>query len=528
MKSASIKLSSILSLALVACFTFLTVNVSADDKKPNVLFISVDDWNDWVGAYGGNQAITPNLDKLAARGVSFRNAHTSAVYCAPSRTSLMTGKNPHSIGAYHDQPHFASVNHPELKDLSIWFRENGYHTAGGGKLYHHMPGFIDVRGWDEYFHWSDHGKKKGWHLDSWGGDAPLPDEIPASPIAKYLFEKELRRNPDKEPKKLNSHMEWGILPDEKEEEMADTLCANWAAQFLKTYDGDEPFFLGFGSYAPHKPNFVPQKYFKMYPLHEVEQPGMEPGDLNDLPPVLQKKMLNRRKHIDTPVRELKSGRKAVRGYLAALSYTDAMVGRVLDALAESPYADNTVIVLWSDNGYHLGEKGAWAKHTLWERTSNVPFIWAGPGVAEGEIVDTTVSLLDIYPTLIELCGLPENPENEGVSLAAALDDPASAKDRLVVQCADIDQFALINQKWRYIQTAQGEEQLYDLERDPQEHTNLAGRPELAETLKSFAARLPVDVADPGLRPKDLRLSITGDTFKWQEKKGKGVKKGPVK
>lgn len=485
--------------------------------RPNVLFISVDDWNDWVGSFGNNQAITPNLDRLAAGGVAFRNAHASAVYCAPSRTSLMTGRNPHSIGAYHDQPHFAPQNHPELKDLSLWFRENGYYTAGGGKLYHHMPGFIDFRGWDEYFHWSEIGKSKAWHLNSWGEGAPLPSEIPASPIAKYLFEKEQARSPEKDPKKLNSHMEWAVLPDDLEEEMADTICANWAAEFLTNYADEKPFFLGFGSYAPHKPNFVPQKYFKMYPLPEVEQAGMFPGDLNDLPPLLKKKALNRKAHIDTPMRELKCGKKAVRGYLAALSYTDAMVGRVLDALAASPHADNTVIVLWSDNGYHLGEKGAWAKHTLWERTSNVPFIWAGPGIERGATVDTTVSLLDTYPTLVELCGLPANPRNEGTSLAAILADPESAKDRTVLQ-GDSDQFALINQTWRYVRTTGGEEQLYRVDQDPGEHDNLADDPKFLATLKEFRAQLPTEIAKAGKRPKELKLVIDGESFSWKEKK----------
>ncbi|MEO0415193.1 MAG: sulfatase [Verrucomicrobiota bacterium] len=497
--------------------TLLLLGFARAADHPNVLFISVDDWNDWIGIHGNNQAVTPNLDKLAKRGVTFRNAHASAVYCAPSRTSLMTGRNPHTIGAYHDQPHFAEANHPDIKDLSMWFREHGYYTAGGGKIYHHMPGFIDMRGWEEYFHWSDEGKKKAWHLSSWDFGAPLPDEIPSSPIAKYLYEKQLEREPDKEPKKLNSHMEWGILPDEKEEEMADTICANWAADFIKTYQKDQPFFLAFGSYAPHKPNFVPQKYFKMHPLQEVEQPGMHPGDLDDLPPTLRKRMQNRRNHIDVPVRQLKCGKKAVRGYLAALSYTDAMVGRVLDALAASPHADNTVIVLWSDNGYHLGEKGAWAKHTLWERTSNIPFIWAGPGIAKGGVIDTTVSLLDTYPTLTALCGLPSNANNEGVSLSTILAQPESAKDRTVLQ-GDEAQFALINQHWRYIRTLNDEEQLYDLAKDPGEHTNLSADPAYAEKLAEFRAQLPTEIAKPGLRPKELKLKIDGETFEWKSRK----------
>jgi len=509
-------MNCLLRCLIICSLLLITKPVAA--QKPNVLFISVDDWNDWVGGFGGNQARTPNLDRLMRQGVTFRNAHTSAVYCAPSRTSLMTGMQPFSIGAYHDQPHFAPGNQPDLKDIPRWFKDNGYHVSGGGKIYHHMPGFIDMRSWDSYFHWSEVGKRKGWHLNSWGEGAPLPEELPSSPIAKYLYEQQQKKNPGKEIRKLNSHMEWAMLPNEDEPKMADTICANWAADFVRNYDKDEPFFLAFGSYAPHKPNFVPQKYFEMYPLPDVNAPGYHPGDLDDLPPALRKKSQRRKDHIDSPLKKLKSAKKAVRGYLASLSYADAMVGRVLDALAESPHAKNTIIVLWSDNGYHLGEKGAWAKHTLWERTSNVPFIWAGPGIARDVKVDKTVSLLDTFPTLLSLCELPENPANEGVSLADILHDPSAAKDRTVIQCDGGDQFALINQNWRYVRTSGNEEQLYNVKSDPQEHRNLATDPAYQEQLDSFRAQVPVNVAGPGLRPKQLKLVLDGDSFEWAEKK----------
>ena len=297
----------------------LTETVSGADR-PNVLFIAVDDWNDWVGVYGHGQAKTPNLDRLAARGVTFRNAHTSAVYCAPSRTSVMTGLNPHTTGAYTDEPHFASVNHPDLRDLPLWFREHDYYVAGGGKIYHHMPGFIDMRGWDEYFIWNEDLKKKGWGLDSWGDGAPLPEEVPLSPIAKHLLAQEMERFPNKNHERVNSHIEWGPLPNEAEEKMADTICTNWAAEFLRSTEtpNGKPFFLGFGLYAPHKPNFVPQKYFRMYSLKDIEQPEMFPGDLDDLPPQLRRKTLARKNYVDTPMRQLMCAKKAVHGYLAAI------------------------------------------------------------------------------------------------------------------------------------------------------------------------------------------------------------------
>ncbi len=242
---------------------------------------------------------------------------------------------------------------------------------------------------------------------------------------------------------------------------------------------------------------------------------MHPGDLDDLPPLLKKKTIARKNRDDKVIRDLKSGRKMVRGYLAALSYADAMVGRVLDALEAGPYSDNTIIVLWSDNGYHLGEKGCWAKHTLWARTSNVPFIWAGPGVAKGATVDTTVSLLDTYPTLLELCGLPTNPANEGLSLVSTLKNPDSATDRTVLQC-NHDSFSLINQQWCYTRYGSGEEELYNVSKDPHEHNNLAQTPERADIIAAYRQKVPTRLAPQGHSPKSgtLRARYEGDSFQW--------------
>jgi len=491
--------------------------VSGAARRPNVLFVSVDDWNDWVGCHGGNQAKTPNLDRLARRGVTFRNAHTNAVYCAPSRTSLMTGRQPFTTGCYHDEPHFAKQNHPELIDLPHWFRRHGYHVAGGGKIYHHMPGYIDMRGWHEYFHWNPACKKKGWGLASWEAPAPLPPRVPYSPVVRHITGvKPVETATAAERPKVDSHMEWGPLADADEPKMADTICTDWACAFLRKPQA-KPFFLGFGLYAPHKPNYAPQKYFDLYPLADVKAPKPLAGDLDDLPTGARKRALARKKRVHDHVVAVKARKQAVRGYLAALSYADAMVGRVLDALAAGPHAENTLVVLWSDNGYHLGEKFAWAKHTLWERTSSVPFVWAGPGVAKGAVVDTTVSLLDTYPTLVELAGLPANKDAEGVSLASVLRDPKTAKDRTVVQTRDRKDFSLINQRWRYIHYASGEEELYDLTTDPAEHHNLAAKPASAAVLAEFRKQHPKTFAPQGMGIKagNLRPRFSGETFEWR-------------
>ena len=445
--------------------------------------------------------------------MTFNNAHTPAVYCAPSRTAMMTGSAPHTTGCYYDGPFFAEQNHPELTDIPGWFRKNGYVTAGGGKLYHHMHGQIDFRSWDEYFIWNPDLKKQGWRLDSWGEGAPLPSELPYSAIAKKLVEETKARNPNARIPKVNSHMEWGPLKNEDEPKMAYTICTEWAVDFLKK-DHDKPFFLGFGLYAPHKPNFAPQKYFDMYPIENIELPPVKENDIEGIAPSVLKKYKNRQNHVDGKM-DLQTKKEAVQAYLASLTYADAMIGRVLDALASSKYADNTIVVVWSDNGYHMGEKELWAKHTLWERTSNVPFIWAGPGVAKGAKVNATVSLLDTYPTLIDLCKLPKQSNLDGISLQLA--EPAKIADRSVTQTND-GSCSVINQNWRYIQREAGDAELYNVKLDPQETKNEIANPEYAgvvEELKKFVPANPAPAAK-SLKARNLRWVAEGESYKWVE------------
>lgn len=496
----------------------MSATASAADR-PNVLFLVVDDWNDWTGPMGNSQAKTPNLDRLAQRGVTFTYAHCPAVYCAPSRTAIMTGVHPYTSGSYSDETHM--LNHPEYIGIQSWFGENGYGVYGTGKIYHHMPGYLDLRGWDEFFVRDEQQKLDGWPMGSWDYGAPLPAEWPISKLY----------DPTEEFKKPPSHLEYGALPNEAEHAMADTIRTDWACEFLQR-EHDKPFFLAVGLYAPHRPNYVPQKYFDMYPLESVELPICKEGDLDDLPESIRRQKLNRKKVIHDRLIALDDAKPTLRGYLAALSYADAMLGRVLDALDENGHADNTVVVLWSDNAYHHGEKTHWGKHTLWERTTNVPFMWAGPGIARGAKIDATVNLIDTYPTLLELCGLPSNDQAEGVSLASVLRDPQTATDRsVVVSGMDGASFAVVNQSWRYIRYRTGEEELYDVRRDPNEWENLATHEKrYAEVKRSLAAHLPKKPAKPGLglKSKTTRLLIDGEDFKWIEIDARDGKKQPTR
>ena len=505
-------MTRILNLLKAGLFVaFMTPGVGIAER-PNVLFLAVDDMNDWIGSLGATpRAITPNLDKLAARGVNFSNAHTPGVYCAPARAAIFSGQFASTTGCYRSTDYF--TDHPEIEGLPQSFSKAGYTTLGVGKLYHHMPGSIDVRGWDEFHLRKLSQRKEGWSLDNWTKETPFPDPFPAS-----VF------NEGKEIKG-GLFLEWAGLPNEKEEKMADTIRVNWAVEQLKKKH-DKPFFLACGIYAPHFPNYCPQKYFDLYDRDKIELPPYKADDLEDLPERMKKAKTARSK-IHKELEAKGAVKDAIHGYLACMSYADAMMGRVLDELEKSPYADNTIVVLWSDHGYHHGEKYDWGKHTLWERTSNVPFIWAGPGVKKGVVVDVTASLIDMYPTFVEMCGLPKPDQKlEGVSLKETLAKPEAAKDRDVyLPYMAPGEYAIINKNWRYITYGKDGEELYDLKADPNEWANLANDSKYDETKqllrksapKKFAAAAPK-------RTIGKDLIIEGETFRWRKEGEKVVPK----
>ena len=494
-------ISNLFSAALFVVFMSAG---TACAKQPNVLFLAVDDMNDWIGSLGATpRAITPNLDKLAARGVNFSNAHTPGVYCAPARAAIFSGQYASTTGCYRSSDYF--TDHPEIEGLPLSFSKAGYTTLGVGKLYHHMPGSIDVRGWDEFYLRKPSQRTEGWSLDNWTEEMPFPDPFPASVFNKG---KEI---------KGGLFLEWAGLPNDKEEEMADTIRVNWAADQLGKKH-DKPFFLACGIYAPHFPNYCPQKYFDLYDRDKIELPPIKVDDLEDLPERIKRAKTARSK-IHKELEAKGAVKDAIHGYLACMSYADAMMGRVLDALEKSPYADNTIVVLWSDHGYHHGEKYDWGKHTLWERTSNVPFIWAGPGVKRGAVTDVTASLIDIYPTFVEMCGLPKPHQKlEGTSLVSTLEKPKLAKDRDVyLPYMAPGEYAVINKGWRYITYGDDGEELYDLKSDPNEWNNLAENPNYEDTkrlLRNSAPKKFAPAAPKRTIGKDL--IIEGETFRWRK------------
>lgn len=474
--------------------------------KPNVVMFAVDDLSDWIGPMGYEQAITPNMDRLAQMGVTFMNAHTAGAYCAPSRAAIFSGRHASTTGCYTSALYF--VADPEIVPLQKVFQKNGYITYGAGKLFHHVEGRIDTRGWNEYYLRSDKQRTTGWPMDTW----KLEDKkIIPQPFPNSVY----RRSEGSPTKKAKWFLEWGKIANENEELMADTMRTEWACEVLRK-EHDKPFFLGVGLYTPHFPNYAPAKYFDLYDLKKIKVPPYKADDLDDLPEKVRRAKTARGR-IHQHLEEIGAVQDAIHGYLACVSYADAMLGRVLDALQSGPHAENTIIVFWSDHGYHHGEKRDWGKHTLWERTSNVPFIWAGPGIAQDKTVDASVSLIDMFPTLVALCHLQDKQKLDGVSLVSVLKDPATAKDRdVLLPGLKPKEYAIMNQDWRYIHYADGSEELYDVRKDPNEWDNLASKEELNGIKEKLRTSAPTTFAPP-VKKKDYKLVLDGDSFHWKKK-----------
>jgi arylsulfatase A-like enzyme len=451
MKHAPVRLGFVIAAAL-AVAGFQPAAAAESSAKPNVLFIAVDDLNDWIGALGGNPDVkTPNLDRLAQRGVLFRRAYCAAPACNPSRVALLTGLRPSSTGVYHNSQPFRPVL-PKAVTLPQHFMAHGYRVEGGGKIYH--GSYPDKQSWHAYF------AKKG---------DPAPANLPANGI------------------KGTGHFDWGPLAV-ADEEMDDYKVTQWACSFLKEKQA-KPFFLAVGLFRPHLPWYVPQKYFDQFPLDKITLPQVLDTDLDDVPPI--GRQMARPDGDHKKVIQSNNWKKAVQGYLASIAFTDACLGQLLDTLDKSPYADNTIIVLWGDHGWHLGEKHHWRKFALWEEATRVPLMITAPGVTKaGGRSDRTVNLIDLYPTLSELCGLPVRPELEGTSLVPQLKDPAAAREQPSVTTHGRENHAVRTERWRYIRYRDGTEELYDHQNDPMEWTNLAAKAEHESLKKELAGWLP--------------------------------------
>lgn len=436
-------------------------------KKPNVLFIAIDDLNDWLGCMNGHpNTNTPHMDRLASQGVLFTNAHCQAPLCGPSRASLMTGLRPSTTGIYGmiDDNLIKSDNEAtkDILFLPEYFQKEGYYTMGIGKLFHqHAP--------DSLFDESG-GRVRGF--------GPRPEE-------RFVWDG--YGTSDRE-RYGRTSTDWGAYPA-SDTLMPDHQSADWVIERLhRTYE--DPFFLALGFLRPHVPLYVPQKWFDLHPVKNLEMPPYNPDDLNDVPPVALQ--INDLPMMPSTDWAIESGEWAniVQAYLACVSFVDHQVGRVLTALAESRYADNTVIVLWSDHGYRLGEKGTFAKHALWEPATNAPLMFAGAGVPAGKIVNAPTEMLRIYPTLLELCGLPAYERNEGKSLVPIMKSGEEDDDYFAITTFGMNNHGIRTNNYRYIQYEDGLGELYDHNADPEEWDNLFSDPTYSSVINAHKELLP--------------------------------------
>ncbi|MEO0446434.1 MAG: sulfatase [Verrucomicrobiota bacterium] len=433
-------------------FALLGLTTAATAEKPNVLFIAVDDLNHWVTHLGRNpEAKTPNIDRLAAMGTTFTNAYCAVPACEPSRCAIMGGRRPWTTGCYKNGHAWKSYQ-PAGEGLSAQFLDAGYYVAGAGKIYHSMR--YHPEEWTEYMN------RAGLH-----GNGPGVD-------------------------KLDGYLNDVTHPDLKDEDIVDWHSTNYIIERLEK-EHDKPFFFACGLYKPHLAFVAPRKYYEDFPIESIQLPPHLENDLDDIPPAGVRMAGPDKDH----AKFLQSGRwkAAIQSYLATCAYTDMNVGRLLDALENGPHRDNTIVVLWTDHGWSLGEKQHWRKFALWEEPTRTPYLFSVPGMTKpGSRSARTVDLMSVYPTLCDLAGI-EKPEHlEGHSIMPLLKDPLAAWPHPAITTHGRGNHAVRTESFRYIRYANGDEELYDSVNDPYEFQNLAEEESSKAIKERLAAFLPVE------------------------------------
>jgi uncharacterized sulfatase len=468
-------------LLCLLCFAAASYSLSAADKKTasrrlNVLFVASDDLNNALGCYGHPLVKSPNIDRLARRGVRFDRAYNQFPLCSPSRVSLLTGLRPDTTRIYNLQTDFRKTAISNVVTLPQLFRQNGYFVARVGKIFHYgVPGQIGTSGLDDPRSWDKVVNPRG-------------------------------RDKDEENKLINHTPQRGLgsslsflAAEGTDAEQTDGKSALEAIRLLEE-NKDKAFFLAVGFYRPHCPYVAPKKYFALYPLEKIILPRDPADDFDDIPAAA---LWTKPPNWDLGERQL---REALQAYYASISFMDAQVGKLLDALDRLKLADNTVIVFWSDHGYLTGEHGQWMKMSLFEESARVPLLIAAPGTkGAGKSCVRTVELLDLYPTLTDLCDL-EPPKNlHGQSLVPLLNNPKARWDKpaytQVTRGGERNQFmgySVRTERWRYTEWDGGKKgaELYDHENDPREHQNLAGDPKQAKVVTEMK-RLLAQVVQAG-------------------------------
>ncbi len=484
------------------------IHAQTDGGKPNILFIAVDDLNDWVGFLGGHTGMkihTPNLDRLAASSLVFTNAHTPAPACAPTRAAILTGVHHTRSGAenvyWGDEPKWRDFEAlKNVETMEQFFKNRGYKTLGGGKIYHSQAppwaptSQVEPANWDFYYPSA---------YISHPYQIRAPHEVIFPPDDNH------------ENRPGGGWWTWGPIPV-PDEKMADFHVVEWAGYELKQKH-EKPFFLAAGVWKPHDPWEVPQKYFDMYPIEEIVLPECKSDDLEDA-------FDHGRRWIHKWVIDNDEWEKVVQSYAAAISFADAMVGRLIEAFEKSAYSENTILVLWSDHGMHMGEKENIEKFTLWEKSTRVPLIIKVPGLTQpGSRCDQPVSLMDLYPTLVELAGFEAPPHLDGHSLVPQIKDPATITQPVVTSYlfswADkkVIGHAVRSLRYRYIVYPEiNLEELYDHQDDPNEWNNIAykeGNKNIIQQHREELLKLLTDITWKEGNPEGYTIGPDGTVSK---------------
>lgn len=422
-------------------------------EHPNVLMIAVDDLNHWVGYLDRNpQTRTPNIDRLAEMGVAFLHAYAPAPVCNPSRTALLSGLRPHVTGVYDNNTRFEAHIRPGL-GIPAQFLDAGYDVFGAGKIHHNFRYFPEE--WTE-------------------------------------FNAKARRNKDGIGVRGGNGYGRKIVPGLRKRDFGDWDTVDWCIDKLQG-GHHAPFFLACGLFKPHRAFNAPQTFHDRFPTEDVILPQVQQNDLDDVPPAALMAVSEDGRRDFGRFEQERRWTSIISNYLAVVSYADSNVGRLLKALEASPHAETTIVVLWGDHGWHFGEKQHFRKHTLWEEATRTPLVWYVPWLDRAGVrVETPVDLMSVYPTLMELAGLPRPAHVEDPSVAPLLADPEASWERPALMTMGAGNHAVRMGPWRLIRYADGSRELYDHRTDPLEWTNIAGDPDHAALIADLERWMPGD------------------------------------
>jgi arylsulfatase A-like enzyme len=470
---------SSLVVVVLATQTSFSSHCCSAGERPNVLFLICDDLNCDIGCYGHAQVKTPNIDALATRGVRFASAHCQYPLCGPSRASFMSGWYPDQTFIHRNAIHLRE-RAPNAVTLSQHFRASGYFATRIGKIYHYnVPLHIGTGGHDDPYSWNQ-------TINPRGRDVIDQDQVVTLRPGQY-----------------GGTLSW-LAADGSDAEQTDGIAAAETVKRLKQHaeQGDR-FFMAVGLYRPHTPYVAPKKYFDIYPVESIKIPTVPKDYLKTIPTPAVKSIHRKKEQVNL---DPELARQAIQAYYASITFADAQLGMILDALKETGLDENTIVLFTSDHGYHMGEHGHYQKTTLFENATHVPLVIAGPGVAEGQVAETMAEMVDFYPTLSQLAGLPKPKATSGVSLVPALKDPTKiVRDTALTQYDN--GYSLRTRNFRYTSWgdagAEGVE-LYDRSKDPAEMSNVADDPAYADDAKRLAGQLRERIQAAGTLPPGSR------------------------